>query len=65
MKGTFTVSAKRFYCKHSKGWFKTIRIKKWWFEVSAKYFLCLECEDLIPIDEYERNTKQNSLNKQD
>ena len=63
MNQTFTVSAKQFYCKHSKGWFKTIRIKKWWFEVSAKYFLCLECEDLILIDEYEM--KQNSLNKQD
>ncbi len=50
---TFTVSGKRFYCKHKTGWFKTVRIKKWCFEVSAKYFLCLECEDLIPMDEYE------------
>jgi len=50
---TFTVSGKRFHCKHKTGWFKTIRIKKWWVEVSAKYFLCLECEDLIPMDEYE------------
>ncbi len=52
---TIAVSGKRFNCKHKTGWFKTVRIKKWWFEVSDKYFLCLECCDLIPIKEYEES----------
>ena len=55
---TITCSSKNFYCKHKTGWFKVIRIKKWWFEVSAKYFLCLDCEDLIPIAEYEKTQSE-------
>lgn len=51
---TITHSGKRFHCKHNTGWFKTVRLKKWCFEVTGKFFLCLECEDLIPIKEYER-----------
>ena len=43
-------------CKHKTGWFKTIKIKKWCFEFTEKYFLCLECEDLIPIKKYEEVT---------
>jgi len=51
-----TITITNNHCKHRTGWFKTVRIKKWWFEISAKYFLCLECEDLIPINEYNKIT---------
>lgn len=61
MSNTITVFGKRLNCKHKTGWFKTVIIKKWWFEVSAKYFLCLDCEDLIPIDEYNNESPTRCL----
>lgn len=38
-------------CNHSKGWYKVVTFRFWLFTFKRKFFLCTDCEDLIPIEE--------------
>ncbi len=47
---TFTCKPK---CHHRNGWFKSVTYKWWIFDFRRKFFLCTDCEDLIPLEEAE------------
>ena len=38
-------------CHHRTGWYKSVVFKLWIFEVKRKFFLCTDCQDLIPYEE--------------
>jgi len=38
-------------CSHSNGWYKVVTFRFWLFTFKKKFFLCTDCEDLIPIEE--------------
>lgn len=40
-------------CYHKNGWFKSVTFKWWIFDFRRKFFLCTNCEDLIPLEEAE------------
>lgn len=47
-------------CPHHTGWFKQVQFKFLGFRIIKKFFLCTECEDLIPLDEW-KSTKEESV----
>lgn len=40
-------------CHHRNGWFKSVTFTWWIFDFRRKFFLCTDCEDLIPLEEAE------------
>ena len=55
-KTAITISSNILKCKHKNGWFKRVTIKWFIFYFSKDFFLCIDCEDLVPI-EYINKTK--------
>ncbi len=45
------VTSSRPKCYHKNGWFKVVTFTWWMFDFRRKYFLCTDCEDLIPLEE--------------
>lgn len=41
-------------CYHQNGWNKYITFNFLWFKFKRKFFLCTDCEDIIPIDDAKR-----------
>lgn len=47
---TFKTST-RPKCWHKNGWYKAVTFRWWIFSFVRKYYLCTDCEDLIPLEE--------------
>lgn len=47
---TITYNFKR-KCDHANGWNKTVYFNLWIFKIKRRFFLCTDCNDLIPIDD--------------
>ena len=58
-----TVTSSKPKCYHHNGWFKMVTFKWWIFDFRRKYFLCTDCEDLIPLEEADeiRNTFKDQI----
>lgn len=57
---TITIKPK---CYHKNGWLKIVTFKWWIFNFKRKYFLCTDCEDLIPLEEAQEIQKTHETKK--
>lgn len=48
-------------CYHRNGWYKSVVFKWWIFKSVKRFFLCTDCHDLVPLEEFE--DIQNQIKK--